>query len=112
MSKSENHREGVSNSIIEMMASGKPVIASRGGGTDEVLVDGFNGYLIDPSNEKQLEEKINQLYNDRKRLIEFGVNARQFILDNFELDKKTAEYIGLYHSLTERSARKLFRDII
>ena len=112
MSKSENHREGVSNSIIEMMASGKPVIASRGGGTDEVLVDGFNGYLIDPSNEKQLEEKINQLYNDRKRLIEFGVNARQFILDNFELDKKTAEYIDLYHSLTERSARKLFRDII
>jgi len=103
MSKSVNHREGVSNAIIEMMASGKPVIASRGGGTDEVLVDDFNGYLIDSQSEKQLEEKINHLFANRRRLFELGENARQYIMDNFELGKKTSEYIKLYHFLAKQS---------
>ena len=94
MSVAENHQEGVSNSIIETMASGKPVIASRGGGTDEVVNDNFNGYLIDPKSEKQLTGKIDRLFNDRNHLLELGQNARRYAKENFELDKKTSEYIA------------------
>jgi glycosyltransferase involved in cell wall biosynthesis len=110
ISNSENHREGVSNSIIEMMASGKPVIASRGGGTDEVVKDNFNGYLIDPHNEKQLAEKIESLFINREHLRVLGENARKYVMDNFELGKKTSEYINLYKSLTQKAGRKHTRD--
>jgi glycosyltransferase involved in cell wall biosynthesis len=101
LSVAENHQEGVSNSIIETMASGKPVIASRGGGTDEVIKDNYNGYLIDPHSEKQLTEKIDGLFNNRKHLLELGENARRYVRENFELGQKTSEYIALYKSLTQ-----------
>jgi glycosyltransferase involved in cell wall biosynthesis len=101
LSVAENHQEGVSNSIIETMASGKPVIASRGGGTDEVIKDNYNGYLIDPHSEKQLREKIDGLFSNRKHLLELGENARRYARENFELGQKTSEYIDLYKSLTQ-----------
>ena len=58
LTNSKVHGEGISNSIMEYMALGKPVIATRGGGTNEVVIEGENGYLIDPFNEDQLIEKI------------------------------------------------------
>ena len=66
MTNSANHGEGVSNSIIEYMASAKPVIATRGGGTNEVVMDQYNGFLIEPKNESALIEKIDVLYSDRQ----------------------------------------------
>jgi glycosyltransferase involved in cell wall biosynthesis len=59
------HGEGISNSIIEYMALCKPVIATRGGGTNEAVIENKNGFLIDDSNENQLAEKIGLLINDR-----------------------------------------------
>ncbi|HEY1871279.1 MAG TPA: glycosyltransferase [Chitinophagaceae bacterium] len=110
MSVAENHQEGVSNSIIETMASGKPVIASRGGGTDEVIIDNYNGYLIDPNSENQLREKIELLLNDRDRLLELGQNARKYVEENFELDKQTSEYISIYNLLVKQSGESHKRN--
>jgi glycosyltransferase involved in cell wall biosynthesis len=107
MTNSENHGEGISNSIIEYMASGKPVLATRGGGTDEVVMDHFNGFLIEPKNEEQLMEKIEVLFNDRKLLQVLGENARKFVLENFELRKKSSEYITLYRNLVRKPGKKL-----
>ena len=42
------HGEGISNSIMEYMALGKPVIATDGGGTKELIVDGKTGFLVQP----------------------------------------------------------------
>jgi glycosyltransferase involved in cell wall biosynthesis len=106
MTNAKNHGEGVSNSIIECMASGKPVIASSGGGTDEVIVNGFNGYLIDPGNEEQLMEKIEKLYNDRTLLKTLGMNAGAYARDRFELENKTTEYITLYRNLIHKTEKQ------
>jgi glycosyltransferase involved in cell wall biosynthesis len=103
MTNAGNHGEGISNSIIEYMASGKPVIATRGGGTDEVVKDNFNGFLIDPGDKEQLIGKIELLYNDRQLLQFLGINARKFVKENFELGKKTDEYIALYRNLTRET---------
>jgi glycosyltransferase involved in cell wall biosynthesis len=99
MTNTENHGEGISNSIIEYMASGKPVLATRGGGTDEVVKDNYNGYLIDPRNENQLKERITNLYNNRNLLRELGENAQKYVWENFDLEKKTTEYIDIYRNL-------------
>jgi glycosyltransferase involved in cell wall biosynthesis len=106
MTNAENHGEGLSNSIIEFMASGKPVIASRGGGTDEIVLDHFNGFLIDPKNEDQLIQKIDLLINNRKVLNDLGENARKWAFETFNLEKKTNEYIELYRKLAPEKANK------
>jgi glycosyltransferase involved in cell wall biosynthesis len=101
MTNSENHAEGISNAIIEFMAMGKPVIASRGGGTDEVVLENFNGFIVDPHSEKQLIEKIEVLYEDRNLLARLGDNAFRWVREQFDMDKKTSEYVALYDRLRE-----------
>lgn len=105
MTNAENHGEGISNTIIEYMAMGKPVLASRGGGTDEVVKDNYNGYLIDAGNEDQLMRKIESLFNNRTLLESLGNQARAYARANFELEEKTAEYIELYRNLVPDTYR-------
>ncbi len=109
MTNAQLHGEGISNSIIEYMASGKPVIASRGGGTDEVVKDDFNGYLIDPGSEEQLTGRIQDFYADRERMRTMGDNARQYALDHFALGDKTEEYIDVYRKLSGKSSQGKFK---
>lgn len=105
MTNAENHGEGISNTIIEYMSMGKPVLASRGGGTDEVVKDNYNGYLIDPGNEDQLMGKIESLFNNRNLLDSLGDQARKYARANFGLEEKTAEYIELYRNLVPDTCR-------
>ncbi len=102
ITNAENHGEGISNSIIECMAMGKPVIASRGGGTDEVVLDNFNGFLVDPKNVNQIKEKINTLYGNRELLHNLGNNAYRWVREQFDIDKKTEEYVDLYNRLLNK----------
>jgi glycosyltransferase involved in cell wall biosynthesis len=95
MTNSTVHGEGVSNSIIEYMAGSKPVIASRGGGTDEVI-DGKNGLLVDAFSKEQLEEKIVYLMNHPKEREEMGKYARTYAVEHFNLANMTKEYSRLY----------------
>lgn len=97
VTNSENHGEGISNSIVEYMASSKPVIATRGGGTDEIVVDGVNGFLIDPKNEEQIIEKINILKQDAGYSQTLGKNAYQLVSEKFTAERMTASYVDLYH---------------
>lgn len=93
------HGEGISNSILEYMALGKPVIATRGGGTDEVLIDKHNGFLIEPGDKVQLTEIINRLANDKILCEELGRNGKQMIKEKFDNQIMTGEYIKLYNEL-------------
>ncbi len=102
MTNPENHGEGISNAIIEYMAMGKPVLASQGGGTDEVVKDNFNGFLIIPRSETELTKKIEILFNDRKLLQALGSNAKKFVHDNFDIEEKTVEYIEVYRKLINK----------
>ena len=93
------HGEGISNSIIEYMASGKPVIATRGGGTNEVVIDNQNGYLIDADDKDQLIEKIETLMKDKNLLEDFGKKSNQMAHEKFDLKIMTNHYITLYQKL-------------
>ncbi len=97
------HGEGISNSIIEYMALGKPVIATRGGGTNEVVIDNQNGYLIDSHNEDQLIEKIEILMKDKNRLNDLGKKGNQMALEKFDLKIMTNHYITIYQKLLKEN---------
>ena len=93
------HQEGISNSILESMAFGIPVIATTGGGTNEIVIDGYNGYLIFPKDEDALYQKIMNLLNNNHLRAEISSNAKKHVVDNFSLEKSTTQYVELYNSV-------------
>lgn len=93
------HGEGISNSIIEYMALGKPVIATRGGGTNEVVIDNQNGYLIDADNSDQLFEKIGILMKDENLKNRLGKKGVEIVREKFDLKIMTNNYIRNYEKL-------------
>jgi glycosyltransferase involved in cell wall biosynthesis len=93
------HLEGVSNSIIESMFLKKPVVATSGGGTDEVIINGNNGFLISPSNHLQLKEKLDYLILNNEERLKLGEEALKFANKKFDLGNKTDEYIKIYNDL-------------
>lgn len=98
ITNSKVHGEGISNSIIEYMALGKPVIATRGGGTDEIVFNNENGYLINPHHPKELEEKIEMVMKDENRA-RFGKTGIKMANEKFDLKEMTSIYSSIYQKL-------------
>ena len=71
-SNAKLHGEGISNSITEYMALGKPVIANDAGGTKEILKNGVNGYLVTNENAEEIANLIIELINDENKRKKIG----------------------------------------
>ena len=93
------HAEGVSNSILESMAVGTPVVATKGGGTPEIVDSGRNGFLVDEFDSQTAYERLMQLIDDEKLRSSFRVNALDTVRSKFDLSKMTTEYLALYNKL-------------
>ena len=90
--------ESLSNVIIESMAAGVPVVASRVGGNLE-LINEDRGILVEPDNDQALANAIERLLGDAALRVELGGNARQFALANFTLKRMHERYEELYAGL-------------
>jgi len=102
LTNSKVHGEGISNSILEYMALGKPVIATAGGGTNELLTDGYNGFLIPVGDEQALSEKIERLQKNKDLIERLGANGRKTIYEKFNIELMTGSYIELYKKLLNK----------
>lgn len=69
--------------VIEAMASGTPVLASRLGGVPEVVDHGVTGYLVEPGNVEELRGRLAELLADRAKASRMGQAARDRVLDRF-----------------------------
>ena len=94
-----NHGEGVSNSIMESMAWGIPVIASDSGGTSEIIENNVNGRLIDEQTPERVGTMIVELLDNPETLSVQGTNAQKTIQFSFLLNRMTEEYIQLYRKI-------------
>jgi glycosyltransferase involved in cell wall biosynthesis len=90
------HGEGISNSIIEYMALGKPVIATRGGGTVEILQDNVTGFLVAPYDVRSASAKINLLLDDNAISEKIGSAAKEFVLKEFTLERLVQRHLDCY----------------
>ncbi|MCF6296596.1 MAG: glycosyltransferase [Flavobacteriaceae bacterium] len=91
--------EGISNAIIEYMVFEKPVIASDGGGTNELVIDGNNGFLVEQQNIEQLVEKIEYLLENPKIASEMGKKGRIRIEKHFSIDTMIKQTVKLYEKI-------------
>jgi glycosyltransferase involved in cell wall biosynthesis len=94
--------EGLSNVLLESMASGVPTVATRVGGTPEALVSGTMGLLVPPATPDALAAAVEQLMLDPERARALGENARRRIADQFSLARMHEETEQLYRALLAR----------
>jgi len=95
--------EGISNSILECMASGKPVLASDAGGTREIIEDNKTGFLITDHNGSKAEEILTRLLESDVLRSEVGRKAQALIESRFALDVMGKNFEGLYQNLQIKS---------
>jgi glycosyltransferase involved in cell wall biosynthesis len=91
--------EGISNSIMEYMALGKPVVATAGGGTVELVEDTKTGFLVGQSNAVELAEKIETLLNNQDLRNKMGAAGKERVHNHFSIEKMVHEYILNYKKL-------------
>lgn len=96
---SKKHAEGVSNSILETMASGIPVIATEGGGTPEIVEDEYNGFLIKEFDSRKAFYCLCKAIEDEKLYKFLSVNALETIHSKFSIKKMVENYLELYKQL-------------
>ena len=91
-------REGTSNSLLEAMATGLPIIATNVGGNRFLIDDGKTGYLINPKDHKALEAHIRNFSSSRNEFIQIGKDARNKVIGTFSLIEMVKKYDELYKS--------------
>jgi len=75
--------------IIEAGMAGLPAVASRVGGTPEVVIDSFNGFLFKPGDPQEMAEVLFRFISDKQKREEMGRNSKKHMLENFNLEKQT-----------------------
>jgi glycosyltransferase involved in cell wall biosynthesis len=99
--------EGLSNSVIEYMAAGKPVIASEGGGTDELVQNGDTGYLVENKNSAQIIQKLEALMEDPHQAAIMGESGQKWVQENLDVKKMTDSYLELYTRMIDRKKNNI-----
>ena len=92
------YTEGISNAIMEYMALRKPVIASDGGGSKELVIRDETGYLIPTKSPDVLMSKILYLIDNPTIANEMGMAGRKRIEKIFTLENMIEKYITLFSS--------------
>jgi len=97
--------EGISNAILEAMASGLPIVATQVGGNSQLVVHGETGLLVPPQDPGLMAAAISTYLHDERTLRLHGRAARMRAEVNFSIERMVEEYDSVYREmLGERRA--------
>jgi len=94
--------EGISNTILEAMATGLPVIASDVGGNPELVEEGVTGLRFAPGSVEALRRALSCLLNSPALRKHMGETAQARIERDFDWDRTVSAYLGVYDRLLGR----------
>lgn len=94
--------EGMSNTLLEYMAVGKPVVATTVGGNPELIEDGKTGYLVPPQNSKSLADALLKLLNNSELRNQMGLRARERVEREFSVIRMGERYEDLLQSIHKK----------
>jgi glycosyltransferase involved in cell wall biosynthesis len=87
--------EGMSNAALEGLASGLPLILTNTGGTEELLVEGENGFIVEKKNPDDIYDKLRKLYQDAELRKRMGENSRKRA-ESMSWESVAREYLDIY----------------
>lgn len=90
--------EGFSNSLIEALYSGIPCVATNVSGVQEMIKDGFNGKIVDVSNEVELANSIVYCFENQEEISLWGARSRNKIIESFSFSKVAKSCEQMYDS--------------
>ncbi|UYZ40646.1 MAG: glycosyltransferase family 4 protein [Candidatus Methanospirare jalkutatii] len=93
--------EGFGLVITEAMSSGLPVITTKLTGASELIIDGYNGILLNEVNSEELARKINLLIEDEKLRKQIGKNARK-TAEKYTWDETAKKTLEVYEEVAKR----------
>jgi glycosyltransferase involved in cell wall biosynthesis len=88
--------EGLSIALLEAMASGKPVVATRVGGNPELIDHGRTGFLAQPEDARDLAANLLKLLSDPGTMHQFGRQAAERVRQHFSMEQMADRYRDLY----------------
>ena len=91
--------EGLPNVVLEVMACGKPVVATSVDGTPEAVVHGQTGLLVPPRDTVALASAVIDILADGRKLKTMGMRGRKRVEETFSLKKQIDAFVNLYEKL-------------
>lgn len=85
--------------LLEAMAAGKPVIATRVGAVPRLVVDAQTGLLLEPADHNALATAIIRLLGNPDLACQLGQNGRAHVVQNFSAEAMAKNYIGMYEQV-------------
>lgn len=99
-----SYNEGMPMSILEAMSYGLPIISTKVGSIPSVVLEGQNGYLIEPGEQQEIESKIIHLiHNEEKRALMEAANIKK-IEDHYNIFGNLNELIAIYEKAEKAPA--------
>lgn len=88
--------EGFSNSILEYMAAGKPVVATNVGGASEAIIENETGFLVESDDAEKMAVRLKELLTDQIKARKFGEKGAEIVKSKFSLATQLRETLALY----------------
>jgi len=91
--------EGMPNTVLEAMACGLPVVASRASGLEELVKEGVNGYLVDINDPVALADRLVDLIDNPYERLRMGKESRKVAEQEFAWEYITEQYVEIYQKI-------------
>ena len=90
---------------VEAMLAGKPVVACRTGGLQDIVVHRQTGSLVEIGNDKAMSDAILEILNDGALARKMGEAARNRVLEHFSLEKMASSFADFYSTFLQPAGR-------
>jgi glycosyltransferase involved in cell wall biosynthesis len=92
--------------LLEAMAMGRPLVATRTGGTPELVPDGRTGLLYPPGDEEALADCLDRLLRDAETRLRMGAMGRSWVEERFSLDRHISDMEAVYRDVAAQQPRE------
>ena len=92
--------------MLEAMASAKPIIVSNSGGMPEIVKDDVNGYVVQKGNHEALAERIIQLLADQDLRQKLGNTGREQVMNMYSKELYAKNIFNVYKDVLEKHSKK------
>ncbi|WP_066632854.1 glycosyltransferase family 4 protein [Desulfolucanica intricata] len=100
-----SYTEGLPNALLEAMAAGRCVIATRVGGVPEIIEDGYNGLIVEPGNPDELAGVMVKVLLEPQWRESLAARGREVVSKKFSLERQAEETIRVWTAVCNQNCK-------